>query len=63
MRKTILAAIRKYIRKHGFPPSIRDIQDITNINSTSQIQRHLNKLADEGYIERTPETARSIVLK
>ena len=61
--ENILAAIRDYIEDHGFPPSVRDIQDMTGINSTSKVQRILNELADEGYIERTPETARSIVLK
>ena len=61
--ENILAAIQEYIEDHGFPPSVRDIQDMTGINSTSKVQRILNELADEGYIERTPETARSIVLK
>ena len=61
--ENILAAIQEYIEDHGFPPSVRDIQDMTGINSTSKVQRILNELADKGYIERTPETARSIVLK
>ena len=61
--ENILAVIREYIEENGFSPSIRDIQDRTNITSTSKVQRHLNKLADQGYIRRTPETARSIVLE
>ena len=58
----ILDIIREYIEEHGFSPSIRDIMDRANINSTSLIQYHLKKLTDQGCIERTPDTARSIVL-
>ena len=61
--ENVLAVIREYIEENGFAPSIRDIQDRTNISSTSKVQRYLNKLADEGRIRRKPETARSIVLE
>ena len=59
----ILNSIRAFINQHGFPPSVRDIMQSTNINSTSMVRRHLKKLEDDGYIERTPEVARSIVIK
>ena len=58
----ILDIIRQYISDRGFAPSVRDIQDATNIRSTSTIRRHLDLLTDRGYITRTRDTARSIVL-
>ena len=58
----ILDIIRQYISDRGFAPSVRDIQDATNIRSTSTIRRHLDLLTDKGYITRTKDTARSIVL-
>ena len=58
----ILHFIREYINARGFSPSVRDIQDATNIKSTSTIRRHLDILTDTGYITRTKHTARSIVL-
>ena len=58
----ILDIIRQYISDRGFAPSVRDIQDATNIRSTSTIRRHLDLLTDKGYITRTRDTARSIVL-
>ena len=58
----ILGIIKQYISQRGFAPSVRDIQDATNIRSTSTIRRHLDVLTDRGYITRTKDTARSIVL-
>ena len=58
----ILHFIEEYISARGFSPSVRDIQDATNIRSTSTIRRHLDILTDTGYITRTKQTARSIVL-
>lgn len=58
----ILRIIKQYISERGFAPSVRDIQDATNIRSTSTIGRHLDVLTNRGYITRTPDTARTIVL-
>ena len=58
----VLEIIRTYIKERGFAPSIRDIQKLGAIPSTSIVRRYLDRLEDSGYIERTPDTARSIVL-
>ena len=59
----VLSSIKDFIKQNGFPPSVRDIMDRTNIRSTSVVTRQLKKLAEEGYIHHTPEVARGIVLR
>ena len=59
----ILDTIKSFIGIHGFPPSIREIMNRTNITSTSVVTRHLKKLDAEGYIDHIPDIARGIVLK
>ena len=60
---TILDTITDFIEQHGFPPSVRDIMRRVNSKSTSVVRRHLTKLSEDGYIERTPDVARGIVVK
>ena len=59
----ILNTITEFIEQHGFPPSVREIMERVNSKSTSVVRRHLNKLSEDGFIERTPEVARGIVVK
>ena len=46
----ILEEVKKYIAKNGFPPSIRELCNLTGYNSTATIYYHLNELCDKGYI-------------
>lgn len=65
MNKTeaILTFIQEFIAVHEYPPSVREIQQGLDISSTSVVNYHLKKLEALGAIERTPNRARSIVIK
>lgn len=51
VRKKILEAIVEYIRKHGYPPSVREIGDAVGLKSTSSVQSHLKRMKEEGTLE------------
>lgn len=50
-RKIILEKIISYITEHGYPPTIREICNMTGIKSTSTIHNHLNKMIESGMLE------------
>ena len=50
-RDMILQVIISYISNHGYPPSIREISDLTGIGSTSTVHSHLVKMDKEGRIK------------
>ena len=49
-----------YIRKNGYPPSIRDICKGVGIKSTSTVHNHLKRLCALGRIEMKPGKRRAI---
>ena len=51
VREDILQAIIGYIKEHGYPPSFREIGEMTGLKSTSSVQHHLEVLREEGKIE------------
>lgn len=55
----ILGYIQEYVRKEGFPPSIREIGKDFAIGSLRGVTVHLDALERKGYISRT-NTPRSI---
>lgn len=62
-QKAILAFIQKWLDQHGYPPTIREIGEAVNINSTSVVNYNLNKLVKEGFITRSKEVSRGIRMK
>jgi repressor LexA len=56
----IYTYIKKEISKNGLPPTIREIGSRFNISSTNGVRYFLNKLEDDGLIERQNRTARGI---
>ena len=58
----ILKFIKDFVRGHGYPPSIRDIQGACDISSTSVVDYNLSILEREGFIRRDPEVSRGIEL-
>jgi SOS-response transcriptional repressor LexA len=58
----IYKAIKNYIEKNGFSPSVRELCKLTGINSISTITSYLNKLEEGGYIKRKPKIVRNITL-
>ena len=57
----VLKKIYYYILKNSYPPSIRDLAQLLNINSPRGVSDHLCSLEKKGYIERN-SSARSIKL-
>lgn len=61
-QQNILRFIDRYINENGFPPTIRDIGEATDIASTSVVNYNLNKLVDAGFLERSAATSRGLRL-
>lgn len=61
-QKRILVYIFEYVQSNGFPPTIREIGNNTDINSTSVVNYNLNKLVDAGYLDRTDKKSRGLRL-
>jgi repressor LexA len=60
--KKILKFLEKFQAENGFPPSIREIGENTNISSTSVVNYYLNQLEEMRYIERESNVSRGIRL-
>ncbi len=61
-QRQILDFIRRFQRKRGFPPTIRDIVTGCNVSSTSVVDYNLDILEKLGYIRRHRELSRGIEL-
>lgn len=59
-RALILATIEKFISRHHYAPSVRDIMRLTQISSTSVVNYHLGVLEQQNKITRQSKTARSV---
>lgn len=58
--KRILKFLEKFQAENGFPPSIREIGENTNISSTSVVNYYLNQLEEMNFIERENNVSRGI---
>ena len=59
-QQKILATINESITRHGYPPTIREIGKAVGISSTSVVNYHLNKLKDQGLLERDDQVSRGL---
>lgn len=60
IRDKIMSYLREYYSANGYSPSVRDICKSVGIRSTATAHYHLNRLAEEGRIRRTPLLSRAI---
>ena len=58
----VLRVIEDYQNSNGFPPSIRDIQDLGKFSSTSVVNYYLEQLEAMGHIQRSGRVSRGIRL-
>ena len=58
--ETVLKVIKIYIENKGYPPSVRELQEELNVNSTSTIHYYLKKLEDKNLIRKTGNKNRAI---
>jgi repressor LexA len=60
--KRILKFLEKFQAENGYPPSIREIGENTNISSTSVVNYYLNQLEEMNFIKRESNVSRGIRL-
>lgn len=59
-QEDVLDYIKKYVVKHGFPPSTREIGAALGLSSPATVHTHLKKLEDAGCIRKTNSKFRTI---
>jgi repressor LexA len=60
--KKIMQFLQDFQEKYQYAPSIREIGESINVNSTSLVDYYLHQLENMGYIERDQHISRSIRL-
>ena len=58
----VLDAIIRYKQIHGFPPTVREICDLTGYKSTSSVASHLKVLREKGMITWAESMPRTITV-
>jgi repressor LexA len=61
-QKRILEVLERFQNQNGYPPSIREICEKTDISSTSVVNYYLDQLEDMEYIERDRHISRGVRL-
>lgn len=61
-QREVLDWIRGYVSEWGYAPSLREIGDAFGLTSTNGVHDHLSALERKGYIRRTRNVARGLVL-
>lgn len=51
VRERMFGAIKDYIRQHGYPPTVREICDMTGMTSTSTVHYHMQQMFADGTLE------------
>ena len=60
-RQKILNAIQEYTDKHGMPPVVREIAEMTDLND-GYVSHHLRQLRLLGYVDWQDNTQRTCVV-
>ena len=61
-QEDILKALMKFMAKHGYPPTVREIGTMLNLSSPATTHFHLNKLEEKGYIRKYEAKNRALEL-
>jgi len=59
-QQRILAVIRDWVTRYGYPPSSRQIGDAVGLRSSSSVSKHLASLEEKGFLRRSPSVSRPI---
>ncbi|TML38750.1 MAG: transcriptional repressor LexA [Actinobacteria bacterium] len=62
-RREILDFIAAQLRKHGYPPSVREIGEAVGLTSSSTVHAHLSTLQRQGYLLRDPTKPRALEVR
>lgn len=61
-QRDILNYIEEFVRTHGYPPAIRQIQEKLDISSTSVVAYNLKALESKGLLKREGKVSRGITI-
>jgi repressor LexA len=61
-QKEIFDFVRRYLNKHGYPPTVREIGKAVGLHSSSTVHAHLANLEKIGLLRRDPSKPRAIEL-
>ena len=61
-QREILEVVQRHIRRHGYPPTVREIGDAVGLTSSSTVHAHLQALENRGVLRRDPTKPRALDL-
>ena len=61
-QREIFDYIRRYLDRHGYPPTVREIGKAVGLHSSSTVHAHLSKLETLGLLKRDPSKPRALEL-
>jgi repressor LexA len=59
-QREIFDYISRYLSKHGYPPTVREIGKAVGLHSSSTVHAHLSKLETLGVLKRDPTKPRAM---
>ncbi|ASO19267.1 repressor LexA [Actinoalloteichus hoggarensis] len=59
-QQRVLAVIREWLDRNGYPPSVREIGEAVGLTSTSSVAHQLRTLERKGYLRRDPNRPRAV---
>ena len=62
-QRRIMQVIEESVRRHGYPPTLREIGDAAGLASTSSVSHQLISLQKKGYVSRGAGRPRSAVVR
>jgi len=60
VRLHLLAYIQGYVEGHGYPPTVREIRDVSGFASTNTVQYHLDRLVEMGLLTKVRGKSRTL---
>lgn len=60
--RQVLEFVTQYIQRHGFAPTLVEIAESLKLSAPSTVHEHLQRLAQKGFIKKTPGFERGIEL-
>src|ERR671919_209640 len=59
-QREIFDFISRYLSRHGYPPTVREIGKAVGLHSSSTVHAHLSKLETLGVLKRDPSKPRAL---
>jgi repressor LexA len=59
-QREIFDYISRYLKDHGYPPTVREIGKAVGLTSSSTVHAHLSKLESLGVVKRDPSKPRAL---